>query len=154
MQWRAAIAVVLAPSMWACGNALTIGDPDPQGSPAIVLESLGGIASLRVQLRLDSTSATLTRETCAMTVSATNCGMMGRREVVSVTAADVNRVFAMTTTAEFRALRSDYGSSTQGADLMTHKLTVTSAGRTRSVQGDDITRPGEMGRVMVALHGL
>ncbi len=140
--------------MGACGNALTVGDPDPQGSPAIFLESLGGIASLRVQLRLDSTRATLTRETCAMTVSAANCGMTGRREVVSVAAADVSRLFAMTTTAEFRALRSDYGSSTQGADLMSHKLTVTTAGRTRSVQGDDITRPEAMSRLMVALNVL
>ncbi len=155
MTIRALIAGSALPFLAACGNTLSVAVdlPVPQATPVIQLESLGGIASLRVQLRLDSTTATLSRETCGMTVTAAECGIRGRRDVIGVPAADVARLFAMTTTADFRALKADYGHSTQGADLMDHTLTITTGGRTRSVRGDDITRPDLMAGVMAALNG-
>lgn len=136
-----------------CGNALALpGVETPGATASITLESVGGIASLRVRLHLDSAGATLTRETCGMNVSGTSCGSSGRRDVTTVPPAEVSRLFAMTNTSEFRALRADYGRSTQGADLMDHRLAIISGGRLRTIHADDITRPEAMAALMAALN--
>lgn len=126
-----------------CGTLVAVeGEgPDPRTPAQIAVESTGGIASLRVRLRLDSLTGIVSRETCSLSVPMTECGSRGNREVSAITRAEVSRIFALTATAEFRALRADYGRSTQGADLMDHEVSVTASGRTRAIKADDITRP-------------
>lgn len=128
--------------------------PDTRTPAQILITSEGGIASLRVRLRLDSLGRTVTRETCSLGVPAAECGSRGNREVSAVAPAEVSSAFAATQSTEFRGLRADYGTSTQGADLMTHSVSVTANGRTRAIRGDDITMPQLARDVHVMLNGL
>ncbi|MGQ0647195.1 MAG: hypothetical protein ACT4P7_06460 [Gemmatimonadaceae bacterium] len=138
----------------ACGTLVAVEGEvvDTQNPAQILLESEGGIASLRVRVRLDSGTALLTREVCSLSASAEQCGERGNRQSVTIARAEVSRLFGYTMTAEFRALRADYGTSTQGADLMEHRITITANGRTRSVHGDDLTRPEPMAALMAELN--
>lgn len=137
--WGLAGAVVMS----GCGLMTAVeGEvPDPQTPSQIVITSEGGIAALRIRLRLDSLSRTVTRETCSLGASAAECQSRGQRQSVTVSAAEVADAFAATQTVAFRALRADYGTSTQGADLMGHRFAITANSRTRSIHGDDITLP-------------
>ena len=141
-------------ALLACGTIVAAEGEvlDPTTPARIQVESQGGIASLRILVRLDSGAATLTRETCALAVPVAECGTRGNRELVTIARAEVARLFGFTMTAEFRALRADYGTSSQGADLMTHRLTITANGRTRTIVGDDVTRPDPMADLMAELN--
>ena len=137
----------------ACGTIVAIeGEvPDSHTPAQIAVESTGGIATLRVRLRLDSLSGIVSRETCSLSVPATECGSRGNRESAAIAKAEVTRIFALTAAAEFRALRADYGHSTQGADLMEHRVSVTANARTRAITADDITRPEPLAGLMSEL---
>ena len=126
-----------------CGSLVSVegGTPDPLTPANISVEATGGIASLRVRHRLDSLSGVVSRETCSLSVPITECGTRGNHQSSTISRAEVSRIFALTSTAEFRALRADYGRSTQGADLMDYQFSVTVGGRTRGIKADDITRP-------------
>ena len=102
---------------------------DRVGAPAeIVLTSEGGIATMRVIVRLDSATGALTRATCRMPVSAEECGTLGHLDQKTLTTPQVDSIFRITQTREFQSLKRDYGSSTKGADLMGHAVTVTTNG--------------------------
>jgi hypothetical protein len=60
----------------------------------------------------------------------------------------VSRIFGYTVTAEFRALRADYGRSSQGADLFDHTVSITANARTRRIHADDVTRPEPLAALM------
>jgi hypothetical protein len=152
MKPRVLPALVLA----ACGTLVAVeGEiPDTETPAQIVLESTGGIAALRIRLHLDSGSATLARETCRLSDSPSQCGLRGSRETFTIARAEVSRLFSYTLTAEFRALRADYGSSTQASDLMGHSLSITANGRTRRILADAMTRPEPMASFMTELSRL
>lgn len=126
---------------------------DRVGAPAeIVLTSEGGIATMRVIVRLDSATGALTRTTCRMPTSAEECGTLGHLEQKTLTTPQVESIFRITQTQEFQALKRDYGSSTKGADLMGHAVIVTTNDRTRTIKGDDITLPETVERLRNALY--
>jgi hypothetical protein len=140
----------------ACGTVATaeLNAPALGATASVTLESTGGIASLRILVRIDSVNRTLQRDVCPLAVSSAECGSRGRRETVRLAAIDVAHLFGLTATAEFRALRPDYGRSTQGADLMDHLVVVTANGRVQRVRADDITRPTPVAELMTEIGTL
>lgn len=114
---------------------------DTQTPAQVVVESVGGIAGIRLRLRLDSSSATVTRQTCRAGLLEAECVALGQRDTITISRAEVKRIFGLTVTAEFRALRADYGNTSQGADLFDHTVSITANSRTRRIHADDVTRP-------------
>lgn len=153
-QTALAVSLVLAATVAAaCGKQPVEGEIQQLGLPAqLTVTSEGGIAALRVIVRLDSATGLLSRATCQLSVSSDECGTKGHLDQVTLSSQQVASTFAITQSPEFRALRSDYGTSTQGADLMGHSVTVIANHRTREIKGDDLTLPPAIGRLKGALY--
>ena len=148
---RLAVAVA-AMLVLACSQHPVVGEIQDLGTPAqIVVTSEGGIATLRTIVRLDSASRVITRVTCGLSVPITDCGARGHSDQTTLSPRQVDSAFAITQSPDFRALRDDYGSSTQGADLMGHSVSVTANHRTRMIKGDDITLPLPVRKLTSAL---
>jgi hypothetical protein len=144
-----AVAAMLAAS---CGQHPVMGEILDLSSPSqIVVTSEGGIAALRTIVRLDSASRVLTSVTCGLGVPIADCGTRGYTDQATLSPQRVDSAFAITQAPDFRALRADYGSSTQGADLMGHSVSVTANHRTRLIKGDDMTLPLPVHKLRSAL---
>ena len=113
---------------------------DVQSAPSIEVLADGGIAALHILNRVDSTSAE------ARYSMGPICGSTGTcqpRDTLTgtLTRAQVDALFARTLEPEFRALRADYGTTTQGADMMGYTVIIHANDRTRTIRADDGTMP-------------
>lgn len=142
-------ALVLSAAACATG---TLEPEYPDTGPArILIVAEGGIAALRTITVVDSASATLSYSLCSIGTAESGCGLGVPTRLITLTREQVRDLFAKTMTDEFRALRPDYGSSTQGADLRGYIVTVTRNGLTKTVRGDDVTRPQLLADFMAAV---
>lgn len=134
----------------ACGTIVAVeGEtPTPNATAAIVVEAVGGIAGSRHITRVDSAAKRVTLDICSASDSLSQCAARGNRVTRDITQETVRALFAATQTAEFRALRADYGYSTQGADLFVYEFRLTVNGRTRSIRADALTQPKPLGRLL------
>lgn len=122
-----------------CGQARIVGEVDDPSAPAgIVRESLGGIASLRVRLTLDSATRSWGHRACAMHSSVDQCNDYRAQGLATEAARD--SLFSVVRSADFRALRSRYPAPANVADGMAHSLTITTEGRTRTITWGDGAR--------------
>ena len=81
----------------------------------------------------------------------TNVSLAGQ-----VDRATIDALYAKAATPAFRALRADYGSTKNAADMQWHVLTIRTNGRVRTLQADDGTMPSLMAQftndVVVAVN--
>lgn len=110
---------------------------DPQGTPRIVRESTGGIATLRVIVEIDSATSRWSRATCPLSPDGASCGTRGHLEGGAVDPQVRDQLFTAARNPTFLALPARYRSTVQVADGMDHSLRITSGGFTRTIAWED-----------------
>lgn len=122
----------------ACGQAPVEGEViDPGVAARVVRESVGGIASLRVRTELDSTSKSWKVITCPMSLEGAACESKGHVTTGFASPASILALYNIGRSDAFRALKSHYRATGQVADGMSHTLTISAEGRTRTLQWED-----------------
>jgi hypothetical protein len=137
-----ALILVAVGSAVACRSVLFAeGEtPDPTNAASIDATALGGIAALRIVYHVDSATGAATYQMGPLCDAVTNCptnvSLAGQ-----VDRATIDELYARAASPAFRALRADYGTTRNAADMQTHVLTIRTNGRVRSIQADDGTMP-------------
>lgn len=70
----------------------------------------------------------------------------------TLTAAATDSLFNIVLSEARQITKSDYGTTTGGADMMTYTLTLTSEGKTQTVRADDGTMPEPMRRILQSVR--
>jgi hypothetical protein len=139
-----ALAALVGPgiALLGCGVSTAIEGEvrDLSAAPSIEVLADGGIAALHILNRVDSATAGVQYSLGPI------CGEGGScqpRDTVtgSISQAQVDALYARAARPEFRALRADYGTTTQGADMMGYTVIIRANGRTRTIRADDGTMP-------------
>jgi hypothetical protein len=137
-QLQSAAVVVAASFLIGCGVSPVEGViEDPQGTPRIVRESTGGIATLRVIVEIDSATSMWSRATCPLSTDAASCGTRGHLEGGQVDPQVRDQLFTEAREPVFLALPARYRSTVQVADGMDHSLRITTGGYTRTIEWED-----------------
>lgn len=132
----AALALIMAAA--SCNASQVAGvEADPDGTPRIVHESTGGIATLRVTVEVDSATATWRRTTCRLPADGASCGDDRHVEDGTIDAAVRDRLFADARSRPFLELPARYKAAGPVADGMGHRLVITTAGFTRTMVWED-----------------
>lgn len=148
------VALAFTALVAACAQLPVEGEVlQPGVTPAISQEAVGGIASLRVRLQLDSASGAWESTTCPMHLDATACASSGSKAVGTATPAVVAQLYGSAREDAFRALKSSYAPTGQVADGMQHTLTISGEGRTRRIEwGDGANLPAALSQFSAALY--
>ena len=114
--------------------------PDPNTPASLEIVADGGIAAFHTVARVDSASGSVYWS------SGTICAATAGCPVVDPLAGHLDRnvvdaFYARLATSEFRALRADYGTTKNGADMRLYTLTIHANGRVRTLRADDGTMP-------------
>jgi hypothetical protein len=131
------IAVALA-----CG-AITAAEGevlDTDSPASIEVLADGGIAALHILNHVDSTTGQAHYSVGPICPSSGTCQPRDTLEG-QLTRAQVDALFARAAESEFRALHADYGTTTQGADMMGYTVIIRANDRTRTIRADDGTMP-------------
>lgn len=137
-QLQSAALLAAASFLVGCGVSPVEGViEDPQGTPRIVRESTGGIATLRVIVEIDSATSRWSRATCPLSTEAASCGARGHLEGGVVDPQVRDRLFTEAREPAFLALPARYRSTVQVADGMDHSLRITTGGFTRTIEWED-----------------
>lgn len=123
----------------ACGTFSGAEGPSPDGRAAIDVTTSGGLAALQFHARIDSTSGAFSYTYGPICMSAP-CRAMESASG-SLTRAEVDSFFARARQPEFRALRTDYGTTPNSADLRLTTLRLYASGVLRTIRADDGTMP-------------
>ncbi len=122
----------------ACGQSPVEGEVlDPGVAARVVRESVGGIAALRVRTELDSASKSWKVITCPMSLEGAACESKGHVTTGFASPASIIALYDIGRSDAFRALKSRYRANGQVADGMSHTLTISAEGRTRTLQWED-----------------
>lgn len=137
----------------ACGASVAGLVEDRDATPGIVFESTGGIATLRVIVKLDSTTSVWSRATCSLSTSAQDCAAQGHVEQGTTSAAVRDRLFADARTDAFLRLPARFAATTTVADGMEHRLVISTAGFRRTIEWETgATLPALLEQFMTSLH--
>lgn len=150
----ASAAVALAAAGIACAE-ITAAEgevPAPGAPPGIRVEALGGIAALHAVAEIDSAAAQGAWSMGPICGAGQPCMPRDTLEGPIARGA-IDALFVRTYAPEFRALRADYGWSTQGADLRGYVVTIRANGRTRTLRADDGTMPTLMAQFVNDVTG-
>ena len=112
----------------------------------------GGIAALSTTyaVRHDDRAFTFVRRH----ICSANCPapMDSASGALSVTASD--SLFTIVSNAQPATLKDDYGTTPNGADMVTYTLRVVLDNETKIVRADDGTMPSAMRKIVDAIHGI
>ena len=133
------LLVAVAP---ACGTITAAeGEVLDTVSPAsIEVLADGGIAALHILNSVDSTTGQVHYSVGPMCLQGGTCQP---RDTLTgqLTRAQVDALYARAAEPEFRSLRADYGTTTQGADMMGYTVIIRGNDRTRTIRADDGSMP-------------
>ncbi len=110
----------------------------------------GGIAALSVTDRVDHDSRTwvhVTRRLCDRNCPAPTDSASG------VAPANVVDSLFNIVLAQKYGFKDDYGTTRNGADMMTYTVRISSEGSTKTIHADDGTMPGALRQVVDAVRG-
>jgi hypothetical protein len=138
----ACVALFLVAAAPACGT-ITAADGevlDVDSPPSIEVIADGGIAALHIVNRVDSATAQVQYSVGPMCPETGSCQP---RDTLTgqLTREQVDALYLRAVDPEFRALRADYGTTTQGADMMGYTVIIRGNDRTRTLRADDGTMP-------------
>lgn len=127
------------------------GDPSTNTSGAMVeVTAEGGIAALSSRQRVqhdDLHFVLVQRRICGTTCSPPMDSASG-----TLNAGAADSLFAIVLDQARRLEKDDYGTTRNGADMMTYTIVVTADGRTRTIRGDDGTMPEPARRILAAVR--
>ena len=134
----ATLALAVALVVAGCNASQIDGvESDPNGTPRIVHESTGGIATLRVTVEVDSATASWRRTTCRLPLDGAPCGDDKHVEGGAIDADVRDRLFADARSRPFLELPARYRAAGPVADGMAHRLAITTSGYTRTMLWED-----------------
>lgn len=116
------------------------------------LVAAGGIAALQVKYSVDHDTRVYVysqRHICS-----DKCGAPIDSASGTLSPAAADSLFSLVWAESPYGLHDDYGTTVNGADMMTYSLTVTFEGNTKNVRADDGTMPDAMRRIVDATKGM
>lgn len=137
------LAAAMATTVAGCGAGATAveGEMANVTEPAgIHIEGLGGIAALRQVFHVDSATGAAFYTMGPLCAPGTQCPANDSVNGV-IERASVDAYFGFAATPPFRALRADYGTTPQGADMRGYVVTIIANKRARTIRGDDGSIP-------------
>jgi hypothetical protein len=148
----AALSILLA----ACSRAGTASGPvavDDFGSfnnAVVEVSAEGGIAALSIRHRVshdDHAYAYSQRHLCAQ-----NCGAPMDTASGTLTPAVTDSLFNIVLEQARSLDKSDYGTTTNAADMMTYTVTITANGTVKTTRADDGTMPPPMRQIVASVR--
>ena len=114
---------------------------DTLSAAGIEVRATGGIAALDLHATIDSVSGQALLTTRPICAPSSECRDLVPPSQRILDPSAVEAFFARTAAPAFVALRADYGTTPNGADMRTYLVTIRANGRVRTLRGDDGSLP-------------
>lgn len=156
---------VTTPSLLAAAALIACASGAPTSTTAARIDNVAALNGARLELVEEGgfaaflTTSNVRHDDRAFTfvrrhICSTNCGAPLDSASGSLSAAASDSLFNIVWNAQPGTLKDDYGTTQNGADMITYTLRLTFDNATKTIRADDGTMPVAMRKMVEAIHGI